>query len=161
MNPGKINVHSHVASIFFFVAIASCTGLPSTPSVIQLEAAQPFCSDPDVLAQLLETANTHPNFSPGFPSPARSIDLVVETQAYDIPDIGSGTFRRICIGEMTLQSGEVVDIGWEIFTTDTVLGPAYGITPCFGRYDTTGRDCTELAEGRLPGEVILTPQPAQ
>jgi hypothetical protein len=106
-------------------------------------------------------ANTHPNFHPGFPSTAQSIDLVVQTQAYEIPDVGTGTFRRLCIGEMTLQSGELVAIGWQIFTTDTVLGPVYGITPCFGRYDTTGRDCTSLSEGRLPGEEITTPPVAQ
>lgn len=161
MNPCQAKLHLFLAGLVLVFVLASCGGLPNTGRASQVEAARPPCSDLNVLAQLVEIANAHPDYSPGFPSPAQSIGQVVETQAYDIPDVGAETFRRICIGEMTLGSGEVVAIGWEIFTTGTILGPLYGINPCFGKYDTVGRDCTALSEGRLPGEVTPTPQPAR
>lgn len=136
---------------------ASCAGMPGLDSGGTARArGRPACDDPEIERQILELANTHPDLSPPIPGTAVAIDGIVETRAREIPDIGTGTFERLCIGTMELGSGEMVDIGWDIFTTDTILGPTYGLRPCFGPYDRTGRDCSAYAEGRVPGELVAT-----
>jgi hypothetical protein len=159
--PGKLRRTCVLALVAMITVLASCASPPlGAPGPSAPLEPRPACDNAEVIAQLLELARDHPNHAPGMPSPAATIGDIAETRASEIPDVGSHSFLRLCVGKLTLQSGEVVDIGWEIFTTDTVLGPAYGLTPCFGKYDAAGRDCAAFREGRIPGEAPSVATPA-
>lgn len=114
---------------------------------------RPVCDDPAVIDQILQIANSHPEASTLLPARALRLGQIEETHAQEISGIGSGTFQRLCVGQMTLANNELIIVGYEIFTTVTDLGPAYGLTPCFGPYDQAARDCSAFAEGRIPGEL--------
>lgn len=153
LRPTRLCHRRPLAWLPLCLVLAACGRAEPEPLTGLDPSGRPACDDPAVVEQVLDIANNYPDESRGMPATAVGLTEIEETRAQAIPDIGSGTFQRLCIAQLSLANDEVIEIGYEIFTTDTVLGPAYGLTPCFGPYDQAGRDCSSFRDGRIPGEA--------
>lgn len=125
-------------------ALAACGKPPPPPEV------RPACDAPSVVAGVRRLADTAASST--LPAPTQGLAAIRETAARAFPELGPDTFQRLCVGRLGLTDGTSVDIGWEIFTATTTLGPSWTIKPCLGPFAADPAACTAYARGRTPIE---------
>ena len=112
----------------------------------------PACDDTQVTKEILDIANTHPNYAPYLPARALRLQDIRQPRLRETPSVNPNAFQRLCVAQMSLANGETLLVGWEIMGEVTGLGLGWGLRPCFGPYDPGRLDCSAYASGRLPGE---------
>lgn len=110
---------------------------------------RPACDAPQVTAGLLRLADT----AGKLPAKTQALVNVRETAARAFPELGPATFQRLCVGRLGLENGDNADIGWEIFTASTTLGPSWTLKPCLGKWAQDPSACDAYTKGRTPAEA--------
>lgn len=110
--------------------------IPGTPK----EA--PACDDPAVLHHVVSIYNTHPDYVGRSAQPLLSVAAPAEVEHRWHPQVNRSANTRWCEAQARFADGARETVYFDLFTTATILGTAYGVRPCYGSRDPRHSDCS-------------------
>lgn len=120
-------------------AILLWLALQGTPREVPREA--PRCDTPDVLQTVVRIYNTHPDYIGRNSAVLLSVAQPVEIEHRWHPEVTRSANTRWCEAEARFGDGHRETVYFDVFATETILGQAYGIRPCYGSRDPNHKDC--------------------
>jgi hypothetical protein len=102
----------------------------------------PRCDDAGVLRQVVSIFNTHPDYVGRSPHILLSVADPVEIEHRWHPQVNRSANTRWCEGRARYGNGRAETVHYDLFSTATILGTAYGVRPCYGSRDPRHQDCS-------------------